>query len=271
MRRWREEAGVPAGDAARRMGMDNSRFSRVERGYYRVSRQEVQQLAELLGVDDPEGVEEVARAAELPPGAGWWAPYAHRIGQNYLDFIELEADSDDIRIHHPSIVPGPLQCPGYVREIITRGPTAVSAADAEMLVTIRIARQEILTRTDRPVKLHALVPESAFHARFEQGPALMRDQLRRLLDVSDMPNVTLQIIPLTAHPTYGSNGAMTLLGFRRPWVPVASVDNPMGGVHTEDPEQVTFLEKDFNGIGSIALPVERSREVISEYLEGLHK
>lgn len=271
LRRWREEAGVPAGDAARRMGMESSRFSRVERGYYRVSRQEVLDLAAKLGVDDPEGVEEVARAAEQPAGAGWWAPYTGRIGQNYLDFIELESSSTDIRIHHPVIVPGPLQSPGYIREMITRALTAVSREHAEALVNIRVARQEILSRTDRPVKLHALVPESAFHAKFEQGPALMRDQVRRLLDVSDTPNVTLQIVPLTAHPTYGANGAITLMGFQHPWVPVASVDSPMGGNHTEEPRQVDFLEKEFQGIASVALPVDKSRDVLNEYLEGFYK
>lgn len=250
--------------------MDSSRFSRVERGYYRISREQVLDLTKKLGVDDPEGVEEVARAAEQPPGAGWWAPYAHRIGQNYLDFIELESSATEIRIHHPVIVPGPLQSPGYIREMITRALTAVSKEQAEVLVNIRFARQEILTRTDRPVKLHALVPEVAFRAQFEQGP-LMRDQLRRLLDLTDMPNVTLQIIPLTAHPTYGANGAITLMGFKHPWVPVASVDSPMGGNHTEEPEQVDFLEREFRGIASIALPAERSRDVINEYLEGLYK
>lgn len=262
---------MSSGEAAKLMGMDGPRWSRVERGYYRSARDEVYGLCAKLGIDDPEGVEEVARAAEEPAGAGWWAPYVGRIGQNYLDFIELESEATDIRIHHPVIIPGALQSPGYVREMITRALTAVSAAQAEVLVNVRIARQEILTRTNRPVQFHALIPESAFHAKFESGPALMRDQLRRLLDVSDMPNVTLQIVPLTAHPTYGSNGAMTLMGYRRPWVPVASVDNPMGGTHTEDPEQVDFLEREFQGIASIALPVDKSRDVLNEYLEGLHK
>jgi transcriptional regulator with XRE-family HTH domain len=271
LRRWRDQVGMSSGEAAQLMKMDGPRFSRVERGYYRVSRKEVTDLCAALGIDDPEAVEEVARVAEEPAGAGWWAPYVGRIGQNYLDFIELESEATDIRIHHPVIVPGPLQSPGYVREMITRTPTAVSAAQAEMLVSIRMARQEILTRTDRPVKFHALVPESAFHARFESGPAIMRDQLRRLLDISEVPNVTLQIIPLTAHPTFGANGAMTLMAFRYPWAPVASVDNPMGGTHTEDPEQVDFLEREFKGIASIALPVDKSRDVLNEYLEGLHK
>ena len=262
---------MSSGVAARLMGMDGPRFSRVERGYYRVSRDEVLDLCAKLGIEDPEGVEEVARVAEEPTGAGWWAPYVGRIGQNYLDFIELESEATDIRIHHPVIVPGPLQSPGYVREMITRALTTVSKAQAEALVNVRIARQEVLTRTDGPVRFHALVPESAFHAKFTSGPALMKDQLRRLLDVSDMPNVTLQIIPLTAHPTYGAGGSITLLGFRHPWAPVASIDNPLGGTHTEDPDQVELLKREFQGIASVALPVDKSRDVLNEHLEGLHK
>ncbi|MCC2275444.1 helix-turn-helix domain-containing protein [Streptomyces sp. ET3-23] len=271
LRRWREAVEMPSGDIARAMGWSQARFSRVERGYYRITREEVYSLCAKLGVDDPDGVEEVARVAEEPTGTGWWAPYAGRIGQNYMDFIELEAEAETIRVQHPVIIPGPLQSPGYVREMIARAPTAVSAERAELLVSIRMARQEILARTEKPVKVHALVPESSFHAQFESGPAIMRDQLRRLLDVSDMPNVTVQIVPLTAHPTYGANGAMTLLTFRQPWTMVASIDNPMGGTHTEDPDQVEFLEREFDGIASIALPVDESRDLVSKYLEGLHK
>lgn len=252
-------------------GWDTTRLSRIERGLYRISGEDVVTLTSKYGVDDREAVAEVAKVAEEPPGAGWWAPYAGRIGQPYLDFVELEAEADTIRIQHPVVVPGPLQAPSYVREIVTRASTTLTKTRAEMLVSIRLARQELLTRTDRPVRLHALVPETALHARFDSGPAVMRDQLRKLLDVAEMPNVKLQIVPLTAHPAFGSNGAMTLLTFRHPWIPVASVDNYTGGTHTEDPEEVTFLEAEFDQIADIALPVDQSRDLLNEYLEGLHK
>lgn len=258
-----------SGLAADRMGWDATRLSRVERGLYRVSPDEVRRFAAMLEVDDPAAVEEVAAVAEEPPGAGWWAPYAGRIGSHYLDFIELEAEARTIRIHHPVVIPGPLQSPGYAREILTEAASREQGR-AEMLVNIRVARQEILTRNE-PVHIHALVPESALHARFGGGPNIMREQLHRLLDVSEMSNVTLQIVPLTAHPAYVSKGPVTLLGFRHPWVPVASVDNPMGGSHTEDPEQVEYLEGEFGEIVSIALSVSDSREILTEYLEGLHK
>ncbi|MFD7919078.1 helix-turn-helix domain-containing protein [Streptomyces sp. NPDC059740] len=266
LRRWR--GTLKSGEAAKLMGWDTTRLSRIERGTYRVSGEEVRSFCDKLGVVDPAGVEEVARVAEEPMGEGWWAPYTGRIGQNYLDFIELEADAQSLQIQHPVIIPGLLQTPGYVREMITRAPTAVSPPHAEMLVAVRLARQAVLSKVTR---LHALVPESALHAKFESGPALMRDQIRKLLDASEMPNVELQLIPLTAHPTYGSNGAITTLSFKHPWAKVASVDNPMGGSHTDDLKQVGFLEKEFSAIAEIALPADESRDLLHAYLEGPYK
>ncbi|MBK3572693.1 hypothetical protein JHN63_02405 [Streptomyces sp. MBT65] len=76
--------------------------------------------------------------------------------------------------------------------------TAVSAVQAEMLVSIRPARQNILNKA---TELHALVPESALHARFASGPSITRAQIRKLLYASEMSNVGLQLIPLTVHPT----------------------------------------------------------------------
>ncbi|MGW3196845.1 helix-turn-helix domain-containing protein [Streptomyces sp. NPDC001118] len=277
---WRRRVGaqlvryrgdMPAGDAARMMNWPGPRLSRIERGVYRVTADEVRTLCAKYGIDDPDGVDEVARVAEERAGDGWWAAYADRIGKEYYDFIQLEAKAKTMRIQHPVVIPGPLQSPGFVREMITRAPTTVSAERAEMLVHVRLARQEILTRDEEPVAVHALVPESAFHARFESGPSIMRDQLQRLLDLSERPHVTLQIVPLTAHPTFGANGAMTILTFRHPWTPVASVDNPMGGSHTEDPDKVAVLTAEFDAIAAIALPVQESRDLLTTYLEGLHQ
>ncbi|MGX2996293.1 helix-turn-helix domain-containing protein [Streptomyces sp. JNUCC 64] len=269
LRRWREQFEMPSGDVARAMGWSQARFSRIERGYYRVSRDEVHDICAKIGVDDPEGVEEVSRIAEESPGTGWWASYSDRIGQNYLDFIELESEAETIRIHHPVVIPGPIQTAGYAREILTHTATR-EEGQGEMLVSIRMARQEILTRK-KPVQFHALVPEIALHARFGEGPGIMPDQLRKLLDVADMPNVKLQIVPITAHPAYVTKGPMTLLTFRHPWVPVASVDNQMGGSHTEGAEEIKFLNAEFDAVGSIALSVDESRDLLTEYLEGMRK
>jgi len=260
-----------AGDAATCMGWDSTRLSRVERGQYRVSADEVRRLCGHLGVDDEAAVNEVARVAEKPPGGGWWAPYVGRIGDAYQDFIALEADADAIRMHHPIVIPAPLQSAGYVRELLTRAATNLTHERAEMLVSIRTARQEILIRDQGPAQLHALVPEPALHAQLENGPAVMRDQLRKLIDATQMPNVQLQLIPLTAHPALVTKGPITLMSFRHPWVPIGSVDSPLGGTHIEDPEQVAWLAEEFDMISSTALTVNQSRKRLTEYLEGLYE
>ncbi len=258
---------MKSGAAADAMGWDATRLSRIERGLYRVSGDEVRELCAKLGVEDLAAVEEVAKVAEEPPGTGWWAPYTGRIAPNYLDFIELEHEAETIRIHHQVIIPGPLQTAGYAREIISRAPTAPTKRRAEMLVHIRIARQAVLTREENPVQLHALVPEAALHARFESS-AIMRDQIRKLLDASEMPNVELQVLPLTTHPSYVSNGPATLLTFRHPWLPVASVDNQLGGTHTEDATHLELLATEFDHFASVALPADKTRDLLHEFLEG---
>jgi transcriptional regulator with XRE-family HTH domain len=267
LRRWRESVEVSSADAARAMGWSQARFSRVERGYYRITREEVYGLCAKLGIDDPDGVEEVARAAEEPTGQGWWAAYSKHLTQSYGDFIELEAEAQEIQMHHPVVVPGLLQTPGYAREMIFQQPAAVSPGRAEDLVSVRLARQAVMGRLD---KVHALVPESALHARLASGSGVMKDQIRRLIDVSDMPNVELQLIPLTVHPTYGASCAMTILSYRDPWSAVGSVDTPLGGHHTEDAEHVGVLQRDFAAISSVAFPVDESRDRLNHYLEGLH-
>lgn len=252
------------------MGWDGTRLSRILRGTYRISGDDVRKLARVMGVDDPEGVEEVARVAEEPPGKGWWAPYTGHVGQNYLDFVEMEAEAETIRMHHPVVIPGLIQSAGYAREILTRAATR-ERDPKEILISIRMARQEVLTRRDKPVDFHALVPEPALHAQFESGPTLMKDQLRKLIDASELPNVKLQIVPLSAHPAYVTKGPITLLTFQHPWSPVASVDNAMGGNHTEDPEQVEYLEADFDAISSVSYSADESRELLIKYLEGMHE
>ncbi|PRH81089.1 XRE family transcriptional regulator [Streptomyces solincola] len=263
LRQWREAVEMPSGDVARAMGWSQPRFSRVERGYYRIGRDDVLDLCKKIGVDDPKGVEEVARVAEEPAGKGWWASYADKVSEAYLDFVELEAEAETIRIVHPKVIPGLVQSPLYVREMHSRA----RSNDSESLIAIRLARQEVLSRA----KFHGVIPESAFHAEFESSPGLMEDQLRKLIAATKMENVTLQILPLKAHPSIGSNGAMTILTFWHPWTPVASIDNPMGGSHTYDPAQVAYLEAEFERISSAALPVDQSRDLLNEYLEGLHK
>ncbi|MFD4320466.1 DUF5753 domain-containing protein [Streptomyces sp. NPDC058548] len=265
LRRWR--GPMPSGKAAKLMGWDSVKLGRIERGAYRISAAEVAEYAGHLEVDDKPAVEAVGLAAEQPNGGGWWAPYTKHLTPAYVDFIELESTAAAVRIHHPALIPGPLQSPGYIRDIITREPISEAGASrAEALVSVRLARQELLTRASSPVKLHATIPEAALHAQYE-SPLIMREQVRKLIDMADDPNVSLQVIPLTARPGVVSNSAFTVLDYAHPWAPVVSVDSITGGTHTEDAGHIETFAVLFDRIASIALPVEKSRELLNTHLE----
>ncbi|MFJ5588378.1 helix-turn-helix domain-containing protein [Streptomyces noursei] len=270
LRLWREGAGLKSQEAAKLIGWDAPHLSRVERGVYTVNAEKVRNLASVYGVTDTEAIKAVAAASEVPPATGWWAPYARYASQAYLDFIELESEATSIRTHHPTVVPGLFQSPGYAREIISREGNAPADRPVEQLVAIRTGRQELLTRTDSPVQVHALVPESALNAQFKSGAVVMREQLRRLIDYSALPGVTIQIIPLTTHPAYGANGAFTLLTYAHPWLSVVSIDGPGGGTHDQDPELFGVQSDEFESIASVAFTAEQSQKLLRDHLEELH-
>ncbi|MEV0400195.1 DUF5753 domain-containing protein [Actinoallomurus sp. NPDC050550] len=72
-------------------------------------------------------------------------------------------------------------------------------------------RQAVLDR-DRRLKFWAICDEAALH-RLVGGASVMRGQLEHLVDVAELPNVTLQVIPFDvgAHP--GMPGSFIVLNF----------------------------------------------------------
>lgn len=198
------------------------------------------------------------------------APYAGLVGQSYLDYTELEADAVEIRMVHSVTVPGLLQAPGYARALLARSVKDVGPERMELLVALRMGRQQVLTRTAPPVTLHALVPESALHAEVSDGPSAMRDQVRHLLELSERKNVVVQVLPLSAHPALTANGAYTVLDFGHPWLPVYSPDTPTCGTHSEDPGEVSFLRAAFDETAEAALPADQSRGLLKHHMERLN-
>ncbi|MGO4431557.1 DUF5753 domain-containing protein, partial [Streptomyces sp. MCAF7] len=105
----------------------------------------------------------------------------------YADYISLESDAESVRDFAPLVVPGLLQTPDYARETIAANAVARSEAEVAALAEVRLARQAVLTRPRAPLRLWAVIHEAALHRRFSGRPAIMDEQLRRLLDVADWP------------------------------------------------------------------------------------
>src|SRR5262249_14472097 len=128
-------------------------------------------------------------------------------------------------------------------------------------VAIRRSRQEIL-RGDNPPQFWAVLSEAALY-RMVGGPAIMRDQLLYLTEVSELRNMAIQIIRLDvgAHP--GISTPFVILRFPDRADPqVTFVDYLTGGLYLERPEEVDQFNLAFNHLVAAAESPHRSIDLI---------
>jgi hypothetical protein len=131
-------------------------------------------------------------------------------------------------------VPGLFQTEDYARTVYRAVMIKASNDQIEKEVTVRMARQERLAGADAP-QIWSVVNEAVVR-RVVGGPAIMRPQLVKLAQVSEQPNVTLQVLPFSAGAHAGMDGAFMILGFPEPTDPeVVYVNYYTGTVYLEKP------------------------------------
>lgn len=255
--------------AAEAMGWDESKLSRIENAKARMPPQEIPRLLGFYGVIEPDVVAALEGLAKDAGKQGWWQPYGDVVANGYKDYLTLESDAESTHIYTPNLVPGLLQTGAYAREIITATAITRTPEEVTALAEVRKTRQAILTaRPGSPLKLWAVIHASALHQRFASRPALMREQLRHLLDMADLPNITIQVMPLSATPHPGLLGLFGVVRFPYPWPTVINLENLRGGYFVEGTDDVKVFEAAFERVVAAALSVDDSRETIKDIMEG---
>lgn len=115
-------------------------------------------------------------------------------------WYETEAIASTLRLWQPVIVPGLLQVERYAYEIYRAGGRTHERATEE--VTARMQRQRILDRDDAPMVV-VVLDELVLH-RLIGSNEVMAEQCTRLLKVSELPTVSLHILP----GKLGANGGL---------------------------------------------------------------
>jgi transcriptional regulator with XRE-family HTH domain len=270
LRKFRNEAGLSLDQAAEAMGWNGPKMSKIENAVQAIRPGDLTELLKVYGVTDPEVCSVLETLRSDAAKKGWWQAYSGIVQPPYADYISLESDAEQVCAWTPLLVPGLLQSATYARETITGITTTRTPEEVAALAEVRMARQSVLTRPGAPLELWAIIHEAALHQRFAARPATMREQLRKLLDASELPNVTVQIMPLdsTAHP--GLEGGFSLTKFRPPLPDVVLLENASSATYVEGEDAAPF-ERAYERIRATALSVEDSLVRITELEEGLRK
>jgi transcriptional regulator with XRE-family HTH domain len=216
LRRLRERAGITREAAGEEIRASGAKISRLELGRVGFKHRDVADLLTLYGVTDPaerDGFLELARRANAP---GWWHRYADLLPSWFETYLGLEQAASVIRTFELQFVPGLLQTPDYARAVTRLGCTRIE--EVERRVELRMQRQQLLTRPNAP-KLWAVIDESALRRSVCDDPAVLRDQLAHLRDVSEQPTVWLQFVPLSRGGHAAAGGSFTILRFPQPELP----------------------------------------------------
>jgi transcriptional regulator with XRE-family HTH domain len=206
LRRCRETAGMTQEQVSRRFEWHSAKVNRIETARVSVTPRDVRDLLNLYDVRDDDYRESLLKLARSSREKAWWAEYREVVRPD--SFIAMESEATSMRNWEPDVVPGLLQTEGYMRALFS----VRAERDPDRAVTLRLTRQRRLTGDD-PIDLFAIIDESVIH-RLIGGPHVMADQLRHLLQVAELPSVTLRILPYAAgqHPFLGLS--MAVLEFR---------------------------------------------------------
>jgi transcriptional regulator with XRE-family HTH domain len=270
LRKYRTDAGLTLEQVAAMMGgkWDNTKLSRVENAKTNISAADVGRLLREVGVVDGDVIAAMEMLARESGKIGWWSTYGSATPSSLLDLMVAQEDAESIRQYQPNVLPGLLQTGAYAREITAATAFDTPPEEHAAIVQVRVARQAILTRPSKPVQYWAVIHEALLYQRFISHPSLMREQLRHLIDMADLPNITLQVMPITAGPHPGASGTFSITQFPFPWLPLVSVEHRGGCQYVEGFEEVRVFEATFDRIRAAALPGDQSRERIRKIMEG---
>lgn len=271
LRELREQAGLSLAEAGTSVEINPASLSRIENGERGTTPLLVKALLECYEVHDPairDDLLDLVRA-DRAQGKPWWRKYSAVLSPTHYDgFLALEASATSLRTFEPQLVPGLLQTPEYAEAVISGMRLDLAPRQVKALVEVRMNRQRERLSGDAPVRLSAIVDETALR-RAVGSPQIMRNQLKKLVDAYDFPHVRIQLLPSScgAHP--GFYGSFVLMGFPEPNPDVVWLEIRKSSLYLEAQDDVDGYADIFDRLGELALSPSESRTRIQHILKEL--
>lgn len=251
LRVWRSQPGKQVKPVTEILSTSDSTLSRLEQGHRR------------LRGDEAIKIDKAWRTGRLFELLVWFASIGHD-PEWFAQYVALEQASNVIRLYESDVIPGLFQNEDYARALIEAG----DAEDPAKTLRERMERQGLFERQPRPPHFTALISQNALEWPVG-SPEIMRAQLQRLLDLSELPNVIVRVVPRTwdvgGYP--GLDGAFSLLK-GTDFSDVAYTQSPGTGRLVSSPAEAERYVVRYDQISAKALPEGPSRNLIRSVMEG---
>jgi transcriptional regulator with XRE-family HTH domain len=167
----------------------------------------------------------------------------------WFDWPAIEADAIELTCYQLSVVAGLAQSPSYVAAILDGNEEAIAA---------RLERQKILVKEDAPA-VTFLIDEQTLYRPVGTAET-MREQLQHLLSLSELPNVTVQVVLSSGE--HSGNGSSFIVATMADTSRVAYVETAIRGLTTDDPADLAAVSRVLVDLRNRTLPGDMSRDLI---------
>jgi transcriptional regulator with XRE-family HTH domain len=266
LRRLRESRGITREAAGYSIRASESKISRMELGRVSFKTRDVEDLLTLYGITDETERNSLLSLAKEANVAGWWHSYSDVLPTWFPTYVGLEGAASLIRSYEVQFVHGLLQTEAYAHAVVDRGMKNASVSDIDKRVTLRMERQKYLVSENAP-DFHVVIDEAALRRPYGDRE-VMRGQLQHLIEISERPNVRLQVMPFSFGGHAGESGAFTVLTFPESDLSdVVYLEQLTSALYLDKQEDVTQYEKAMRQLQDDSPGPNESRDVLRGLLQ----
>ncbi|AZM57665.1 transcriptional regulator [Streptomyces sp. WAC 01529] len=246
----REAAGLRVAEFADAVGYGEDMVRKIERGA-RIPRPEYLDMAdEVLGANGlVSAMKEKMREARYP--------------KKVRQLAKLEERAVEVCLYSNHNIHGLLQTEEYARALLGTWRPVLSSSETERALAARMARRSIFERAPSPDL--SFVQEEVTLRRPIGGRMVLRRQLERLLELGQLPNVEIQVMPTDHEGHPGTAGLIEVLKFGD-GTAMGRSDGAFNSRPVSDPKQLRILELRYGIIRAQALPPRESLAFIERVL-----
>ncbi|MFY1624591.1 helix-turn-helix domain-containing protein [Micromonospora sp. WMMD735] len=269
----REDASVSLDRAAEGLDCSRQKVWRIEKGLVPVRVVDARAMCAMYRVPE-EMTSIVTGLARETRAKGWWHSYGDVVPSWFSLYVGLESSASTLRQYDSELIPGLLQTREYAAELFLRKNPTMSPAEREKLVEVRMQRQHVLTRRLPSAPTLRVVLSEAVLRRTLPDRRAMAGQLRHLLDMATLPNVSLRVLPFTAGPPLASEtGTFVLLDFPQAFGRASTepttvyLENITGALYLDKPAEVAAYDRVWADLETLAADEAATEKLITAIIE----
>ncbi len=266
LRTLREAAGITPERAGYEIRGSRSKISRLEHGRVTFKERDVADLLTLYGVTDEGERRRMLNLAQHANSQGWWSRYDDVMPDWFETYVGLEQATSLIRTYELQFVPGLFQTEDYARAVTVLGHRSAPVEEIDRRVSLRLQRQQILARPDATPRVWAVIDESALR-RPLGGRDAMRAQLIHLTELTELPQVTLQVMPFDRGGHSAAGGSFSILRFAAPELPdIVYIEQLTGALYLDRLEEADHYREVMNSLSAEAETPAESVQLVKRLI-----